>query len=104
MTPSRPPTTAEQLRAAVAAGSYGEVERLLTQYGGEVESTWRTSPEPQRRLIAREATSLLEWTRHTILAARSHAQYRQAQWRRQSAYATPRAQGAMRRGVVNLDG
>jgi hypothetical protein len=104
MTPSRPPTTVEQLRFAVSTGSYGEVQRLLTQYGGEVESSWRALSEEQRRLVAREATSLLEWTRHTILAARSHAQYRQAQWRRQSAYAAPRAQGPMRRGVVELNG
>jgi hypothetical protein len=96
--PSSPPT-AERLRLAVAARGYGEVQQLLSQYGGEVESCWRASSEEQRRLIAGEATSLLEWARRTILADRSHAQQRQVQLVRQSAY----AKAGMRRSTVELD-
>ena len=90
---------AERLRLAVADGSYGEVQQLLTQYGAEVESHWKAAPEDQRRLIAQEATSLLDWARHTILAARSHAQHRHAQFARQSAYAKVAGQ----RSVVQID-
>jgi hypothetical protein len=91
--------TAERLRLAVAAGSYGEVEQLLTQYRGEVEACWRASSEEQRQLIAREVMSLLEWTRHTILAGRSHGQHKHAQLMRQGAY----AKAKIRRSTVELN-
>jgi hypothetical protein len=94
------PTAAERLRLAVAAGSYVEVQQLLTEYGSEVEACWRASSEEQRRLIAQEATSLLAWARHTILAHRAHAQHRKAQFARQSAYARVAMQ---RRAIIELD-
>jgi hypothetical protein len=90
---------AERLRLAVAAGSYEEVQQLLTEYGAEVESRWRASSEAQRRLIAQEATSLLDWARRTILATRSHTQQRQVQLVRQSAY----AKAGIRRSTVDLN-
>jgi len=92
--------TAERLRVAVSAQSYAEVEQLLTEYAGEVEACWRASSEGHRRLIAREATSLLAWARHTILAHRAHAQHRQAQFARQSAYAKV---AMRRRSSIELD-
>jgi hypothetical protein len=90
---------AERLRLAIAAGSYEEVQQLLTEFGAEVESCWRASSEAQRRLIARDATSLLEWARRTILAGRSHGQHKHAQLTRQGAY----AKVGTRRSIVELD-
>ncbi len=95
-----PTPTTKKLRLAVAAGNYLEVEQLLVEYRIEVESEWMSASADQRRAIASEATSLLQWVRHTILAARSHAQHRHAQLARQSAYSgTP-----TRRFAVNIDG
>jgi hypothetical protein len=91
--------TAERLRLAVAAGSYGEVQQLLTEFSAEIESCWSASSEEERRLIARKATSLLDWARRTILATRSHTQQRQVQLARQSAY----AKGGIRRSTVDLN-
>lgn len=99
--PSKP--TTERLQFAVAAGNYPEVERLLTQYRGEVESRWHSSSKEQRQVIAAEATNLLVWVRHTILAARSHAQLKHGQFVRQSAYSRARTVAVMPRSGVELD-
>lgn len=86
-----------RLRAAVAAGAYGEVERLLDVYRREVEQLWHATPEQaQRQAIAREVTSLLRWSRYAILAARAHTQSKLIQFRRQHAY-TPG--GSRPRGI-----
>ena len=93
-------TQSERLRSAVAARDYGRVQEILTDYRVEVESNWETASNEQRRAIAREATNLLEWTRDTILATRSHAQQRHVESMRQSAYSkTP-----MRRSALELNG
>jgi hypothetical protein len=76
----------ERLRSAVTAGSYAEVDQLLVEYGASVDREWRAASEERRRDLAREASSLFDWAKHTILAARAHAQLRQAQLSRQSAY------------------
>jgi len=93
------PPTAERLRLAVTGGSYGEVQQLLTEYAREVEAWLRAASGEQRRLIAREATNLLEWARHTILAQRAHTQHRQAQFARRTAY----AKVVVRRSTVAID-
>ena len=79
--------TADRLRAAVASGSYGEVDRLLDVYRREVEQEWHAAAAEERQAIAREVTGVLQWARHTILAARSHTQSKLIQFRRQHAYA-----------------
>ncbi len=82
-----PPTeVSDRLRAAVASGAYGEVERLLDVYRKEVEQAWHAAPKDERQAIAREVTSMLQWARHAILTARSHTQARLIQFRRQHAY------------------
>jgi hypothetical protein len=86
-----------QLRAAVASGAYGEVERLLELYRNEVEQLWHATPEQaQRQAIAQEVTSLLRWSRHAILAARAHTQTKLIQFHRQRAYAPS---GSRPRGI-----
>jgi hypothetical protein len=75
------------LRAAVASGAYGEVERLLVLYRREVEQVWHaTSEKAERQAIAQEVTSVLQWARHAILAARAHTQSKLIQFHRQHAY------------------
>ena len=97
MTPSS--LTASRLRLAVAAANYGEVDRLLVEYRGEVESCWQDATAEQRRSIAKDTMNLLNWTRRAILVSRAHAQHRHAQSVRQSAYAaTP-----IRRSAVDLN-
>lgn len=91
--------TADRLRFAVGSGNFGEVDRLLVQYRGEVESCWREASAEERKLIAQETMSLLNWARRTILASRAQAQRRHAQFVRQSAYAG----GGLRRSAVNLN-
>jgi hypothetical protein len=86
-----------RLRAAVASGAYGEVERLLEVYRREVEQLWHATPEQaKRQAIAQEVTGLLRWARHAILAARAHTQTKLIQYRRQHAY-TP--SGSRPRGI-----
>src|ERR1700681_3508311 len=96
-----PTTASERLRRAVAAGNFEAVEQLLTEYRAEVEADWRMATDEQRRVIARDATSLLAWIRHSLLAPRSHAQLRHMQSGRESAYteSTPQA-----RSLVSLRG
>jgi len=91
--------TAERLRLAISAGSYAEIDQILVEYRGEVESCWKASTPEQRRLIAKEVMRVLGWARRTILASRGHAQHRHAQSVRQSAYAS----AAVLRSAVNLD-
>ena len=76
----------EQLRAAVASGAYGEVERLLDVYRQEVEQAWYAAAKEERQAMAREVTSMLQWARHAILASRAHTQAKLIQFRRQNAY------------------
>jgi hypothetical protein len=92
-----PTKVSSQIRAAVASGAYGEVERLLEIYRREVEQLWHATPEQaQRQAIAKEVTSLLRWARYAILAARAHTQTKLIQFRRQHAY-TP--SGSRSRGI-----
>jgi hypothetical protein len=86
-----------RIREAVAAGAYGEVERLLVVYRREVEQLWHaTSEQAERQAIAQEVTGLLQWARHSILAARAHTQIKLIQFRRQHAYSPS---GSRPRGI-----
>ena len=92
-------TLTEQLRYAVSAGRFGEAEQLLLEYGAAVDREWRAASEERRRDLEHEASSLLEWAKHTILASRAHAQLCQAQLERQSVY----AKSAAARSLVAVD-
>jgi hypothetical protein len=84
--------TVERLRAAVSTGDYRQLDQLLDVYRLEVEASWKAAATPEeRREISMEVSSLLGWARHAILAARSHAQGKLLQFRRQSAYVDGRA-------------
>jgi hypothetical protein len=73
----------------VAAGAYWEVDQLLEVFRREVEGCWNeTNSADQRREIAAEVTGVLQWARHSILAARSHTQRKLIHLSRQGAYAT----------------
>ena len=79
--------TAERLRKAVAAGAYWEVDQLLVVLRREVEACWKTTQSAERRReISEEVTWLLKWSRHSILAARSHTQSRLNRLSRLHAY------------------
>ena len=67
--------TAELLREAVTAGAYGEAERLLAAYRGEMQAAWdQAHSRKQREVISAEVGDLLQWARSATLAARAHAQ------------------------------
>jgi hypothetical protein len=93
-------THSEKLRLAVSAGNYAEAQQLLTQFGSEVESQWHAAPADQRSAIASDATNLLQWAKHTILAARAHVRHQHAQLAGQSAY----SKSAAPRSFVDLNG
>jgi hypothetical protein len=95
----RSTTISERLRASVAAGDYAELQLLLVEYGADVATQWRAASEDERRVIARESTSLLEWVKHSILAARAHAQLSHVESVRQRVYATTAAS----RSSVEID-
>jgi len=74
-------------RSAVSAGAFLEAEPLLERYRRDVEASWKAATsDDQRRAIAREVSSTLEWARTATLAARSHAQHKLILLRRESAY------------------
>jgi phosphoenolpyruvate carboxylase len=93
--------TAERLRKAVAAGAYWEVDQLLVVLRREVEACWKTTQSAERRReISEEVTGLLKWSRHSILAARSHAQNRLNRLSRLHAYG---ATGSVQPEQLELD-
>ena len=81
-------STERRLRAAVKAGAYWELDQLLTVYRREVEAGWKAAESvAARRELAGDVTALLQWARHSILAASAHAQRRLLHLMRQDAYA-----------------
>lgn len=85
---------------SVSAGDYAEAQQILAQFGAEVEAHWHAAPPDEQSAIASDATNLLQWAKHTILAARAHAQHQHAQLTGQSAY----AKSATPRSFVDLNG
>lgn len=92
--------TAEQLRFAVAAGRYADVEALLDRYAREVEAAWHAASPEDRQSLAAGVLTLLRWAQRTMLASRSHAQMRQVESSRRLAY----ARGVAGRSSVEIDG
>ena len=93
--------TEERLRLAVTARAYWEVDQVLAVYRRDVEACWKAAASAvDRREIATEVTGLLQWTRHSILAARSHTQRKLQHLSRQGAYV---ASGARRVEQLDLD-
>jgi len=88
--------TAERIRTAVAAGAYWETEQLLAVYRREVEERWRAASAEDQRVISTEVFELLRWTRHSILAARSHTQSKLVRLTGRNAYAANSARAADR--------
>lgn len=80
--------SANRLRAAVNSRDYREVDQLLDVFRGEVEACWNeAATSEERRTIAIEVTSLLQWARTAAFVARSHTQGKLIQLARRSAYA-----------------
>ena len=89
-----------QIRDAAAAGDFGGLDPLLSEYGAAVELEWRAASEDRRRELERDAAALLTWTKHTILASRAHLQQGHAQFTRQAVYRRP----AAAQSSVEIDG
>ena len=89
-----------RIRDAAAAGDFGNLDPLLTAFSAAVEVEWRAASEERRRQIEQEATALLTWTKHTILASRAHLQQRHTQLSRQSVYRS----SVMPQSSVDIDG
>ncbi len=78
---------AELFRGAVSAGAFLEAEQLLELYRREVELTWNTATSAiERRAIAAEVETILEWARRATLSARSHTQRKLILLGREGAY------------------
>ncbi len=96
--PSEP--VVNELRFAVAAGRYADVEKLLDRYKLEVEAAWQGASPEERQTLAVEVMKLLRWAQRTMLASRSHAQLRRADASRRMAYTS----SADKRSTVSIDG
>ena len=68
-----PARTSSRLRAAIAAGDWVGAESSLIEFRHEVEMAWTAAAtEEDRSAIQQHVHEILEWSRNTTLAVRSH--------------------------------
>src|SRR5438105_14625455 len=82
--------TSDSLHAAIQSGAWSTAQELLAAFRAEVEASWRAAAtEQERRAIAENVTSFLQWARAMTITSRGHPQTRLNRLNRRNAYTRP---------------